>query len=208
MSLYKYKDVRKTLVRDSKRGPILRPVSGITHLVIHHSAVRRSQAGANAEGYARFHVQTRGWRHIAYTWVIEQDGTTKRCLSNTEQGAHVGIANPYSLGICLTGDFTKEKPTAEQERALRALVPFVRKEVPSIKYIRGHREMPGASTTCPAFDYKKVLAASAPAPAPSTDNFIRVQLNGKQLHAFKEKASLVSWIEKNAKAGDTVNIKR
>jgi hypothetical protein len=177
-------------------------------LVIHHSGVRRSLAGANAEGYARFHVQSRGWRHIAYTWVIEADGTTRRCLSNDEQGAHVGIANPYSLGICLTGDFTKEKPTTEQERALRALVPFVRKEVPSIKYIRGHREMPGASTTCPAFDYKKVLAASDPAPAPSTDNFIRVQLNGKQLHAFSKKESAIKWLEEAVKVGDTVNIKR
>lgn len=166
MSIYKYKDVRKSLVRDSKRGPLTRSVSGITHLVIHHSGVRRTLVGANAEGYARHHVQGNGWRHIGYTWVIEPDGTTKRCLNNNEQGAHVGTANPYSLGICLTGDFTREKPTAEQEGALRALIPVVRKEVPSIKYIRGHREMPGASTTCPAFDYKKVLAASDPAPAP------------------------------------------
>lgn len=302
MSIYKYKDVRKTLIRDSKRGPIIRPVSGITYLIIHHGATRRGQAGSNAESYAKYHVKNNGWRHIGYTWVIEPDGTTKRCLNNNEQGAHVGNHNKYSLGVCLVGDFTKEKPTAEQEKALRALVPVIMKEVPSIKYIRGHKEMPGASTACPAFDYKKVLSGSDPIPdewknlnpapngarftrvlryiegnqmigddvlavqeflgikpmkdkngkpygtygpktakavlefrlkkgakektssvgpwtweqmfgkkktePPKKDKFIRVQLNGKQQHAFGKKESAINWVKDNVKSGDILNIKR
>ena len=200
MSIYKYKDVRKTLVRDPNRGPIIRPVSGITHLVIHHGATRQGLAGSSAEGYAKYHVQTNGWRHIGYTWVIEPDGTTKRCLDNNEQGAHVGGHNPYSLGICLVGDFTKEKPTKEQEKALRALVPVVRKEVPSIKYVLGHNEMPGAATACPAFDYKKVLAASDPEPAPKT-TYWRVFEGSTQKGSFTKKenaAALVSDLAKKA----------
>ncbi|PTM58392.1 peptidoglycan recognition protein family protein [Desmospora activa] len=167
MSICKYKDVRKSLVRDTKRGPLTRSVSRITHLVIHHSATRQGLAGSNAEAFARFHVQNNGWRNIAYAYVIEPDGTTKHCLDHNINGPHVGNHNAYSIGVCLTGDFAKEKPTKEQEKALRALVAYLRKAIPSIKYIRGHQEMAGyAWKNCPAFDYKKVLAASDPAPAP------------------------------------------
>lgn len=159
MSIYKYKDVRKKLIRDTKRGPLTRPVSGITHLVIHHSLTKQGLAGSNAEAYARFHVQTNGWRNIAYAYVIEPDGTTKHCLDHNVNGPHVGDHNRYSIGVCLTGDFRSEKPTKEQEKALRALVAHLKKAIPSIKYVRGHSEMPGyAWKPCPVFDYKKVLA--------------------------------------------------
>lgn len=47
-----------------------------------------------------------------------------------------------------------------------------------------------------------------PKPTPKPDQYIRVQINGKQKHAFSQKKNAVDWFKETVKAGDTVNIKR
>ena len=50
--------------------------------------------------------------------------------------------------------------------------------------------------------------APKPDPKPGADNYIRVQINGKQQYAFSKESNAVDWFKETVKAGDTVNIKR
>src|SRR5699024_2592823 len=82
---------------------------------------------------------------------------------------HVGDHNNYAVGICLTGDFRTEKPTAAQEESLRNLVNGLKKAYSHLKYVKGHSEFSGYSwKACPVFDYKKVLAEKGIVSKPST----------------------------------------
>lgn len=61
-----------------------------------------------------------------------------------------------------------------------------------------------------ALGLKKKTTAPKPTPKPKPGNgdYIRVEINGKQQHAFKEKTSAANWFKDTIKVGDTVNIKR
>jgi peptidoglycan hydrolase-like protein with peptidoglycan-binding domain len=62
--------------------------------------------------------------------------------------------------------------------------------------------------------WKRLMATAkgekkpSPKPDPKPDQFIRVQVNGKQQHAFQAKKSAESWFSDMVKPGDTVNITR
>lgn len=157
--LPKFKDVRNSLTTHAtKKFPVLK-LEGKTTIAIHHSLTKQGLGGSNAEGYARFHVNTHDWPGIGYSYVIEPDGTIKFCNDIELRTYHVGNHNNYAVGICLTGDFRTEEPTKEQEESLRLLVEALQKEYPHLKDIKGHNEFSGyAWKECPVFDYKKVLS--------------------------------------------------
>lgn len=137
-------------------------IKSITDIAIHHSLTLRKLAGSNAEGYARFHVNNLGWPSIGYTYVIEADGTIKYVNDIAKKTYHVGNHNNYALGIVLSGDFTKEKPTKEQEISLRNLVAALQKKYPHMKNVKGHSDYSGYEwKQCPVFDYKKVLSGAS-----------------------------------------------
>ncbi|WP_433957003.1 peptidoglycan recognition protein family protein [Cytobacillus horneckiae] len=170
LNIPKFVDFRNKV----KRHPVLKfpmlSLNSKTTLAIHHSLTKQGLGGSNAEGYARYHVDSLGWPSIGYSYVIEPDGTIKFCNDIELRTYHVGDHNNYAIGICLTGDFRSEKPTKEQEESLRNLVSALQKEYPHIKHVKGHNEFSGYSwKECPVFDYKAVLANKSVVakPAPS-----------------------------------------
>lgn len=165
--LPKFKDVRTSLARHAtKRFPVLN-MNGKTEIAIHHALVRQGLAGANAEGYARFHVHTHNWPGIGYPYVIEPDGTIKFCNPINWRTYHVGNSNNFSIGICLTGDFRTDKVTPEQAESLRLLVNRLKREYPQINRIRSHHEYPGYATKqCCVFNYEQVLNQKVTTPKP------------------------------------------
>lgn len=145
-----FKDVRNSL---RKGGTYFkRTLASIKKIVVHHSAT----VTGSAEAYARYHVDSLGWPGIGYHIVIEQDGTVKYCNDLERISYHSGNANSYSVGICLTGDFSKNKPTAAQFvslykviAALQNYLPYARNPIDVI----GHQECPGyAWKLCPSLD--------------------------------------------------------
>lgn len=154
----KFKDYRNKVKRHPwKKFPPL-PLKGKTTIAIHHSLTKRSLDGSNAEGYAKFHVDTHGWPSIGYSYVIEPDGTVKWCNDIELRTYHVGNHNNYAVGVCLTGDFRTEEPTKEQKESLRNLVSALQKKYTHLKYVKGHNEFSGYEwKACPEFDYKSVL---------------------------------------------------
>lgn len=85
-----------------------------------------------------------------YHYLIEKDGRFFQYRLETEIGAHDQGENINSIGIALAGNFNKELPTKEQEKALAALLEKIitHWKIP-IQRIEPHRW--GDSTDCPGW---------------------------------------------------------
>ena len=129
----------------------LRNSSDIRQIVVHHSATKPISVDgrADAEAFARYHVQTHGWPGIGYDYVIGANGTVYKTNRNNAVNYHAGNANKISLGICLAGNFDLGEPPAEQWQAAVELarILMVAYRVP-VERVIGHREVPAAKS-CP-----------------------------------------------------------
>ncbi len=129
-------------------------------IVIHHSATHAGTLSA----MDRYHRNVRHMENgLAYHFVIGSG----QGLGNGEigigtrwtrqlSGGHVisEVQNQVSLGICLVGNFDKEKPTAKQMDALRALVRalLVRCKLPS-SAVHTHQQINAVPTRCPGRNF-------------------------------------------------------
>ncbi len=127
-------------------------VNNPEYIIIHHSAT----AQGDAETFRRAHM-AKGWRDIGYHYIIgngtySDDGEVETGRTEAEDGAHCSAdgMNRKSIGICLVGDFDKQKPTPAQMEALERLCRDVmeRHKIPVSKVL-GHDEVKGAATNCP-----------------------------------------------------------
>ncbi|MGX4586725.1 peptidoglycan recognition protein family protein [Paenibacillus chitinolyticus] len=74
----------------------------------------------SATGFANYHIGTNDWPGIAYTYVIDRDGTVNWDWDVIPY--HRGDSDRRALGICLVGDFRTQQPTVEQYAAALQLV--------------------------------------------------------------------------------------
>jgi hypothetical protein len=135
------------------------------YVVIHHSA---TEAGS-AQVFDRAH-RARGWDELGYHFVIDngnggRNGQVEVGGRWTKQkwGAHTGGTpnneyNNYGIGVCLVGDFSTDLPSPEQLASLRRLLAFLteRYQIDPSR-ILGHRDAPGANTTCPGDALERYL---------------------------------------------------
>ncbi|HIF13824.1 MAG TPA: hypothetical protein EYQ86_00140 [Bacteroidetes bacterium] len=140
-----------------------------THTFVHHGASSNVYAnGADVvQFYWSLHVNSNGWKDIAYNFLVDHYGKIYKGRHNPDfpnqdaWGAHTGVCNPYSIAICLTGNFEDEYPTdtavsslvnmLSYQISLRGLDPLGKDFIVSdtIDVISGHRDAPGSSTACP-----------------------------------------------------------
>ena len=125
------------------------------YIIIHHSATENDDAMSL---YAMH--QRRGWDSTGYDFIIDNGtkGTTAGHVDATprwiaqKDGAHCKASdmNTKAIGICLVGNFSKERVPGEQMRALVHLVKYLAQyyNIPR-DHIMGHGQVPGASTECP-----------------------------------------------------------
>lgn len=105
------------------------------YIVIHHSATDTGSAKAfDAEHKERRDKDGRRWEGLGYDFVIGNgtgsgDGAVEVGYrwSQQKRGAHAGndLMNEQGIGICLVGDFTKNRPTAAQMKSLSRLCNFL-----------------------------------------------------------------------------------
>ncbi len=79
---------------------------------IHHSGTRDS-ASSSWEAIRHYHIEHNGWRDIGYHYGIEEVGDTLRLRIGRPlnlQGAHEPAYNRTHIGICLVGNFDKQRP--------------------------------------------------------------------------------------------------
>lgn len=144
-------DKTRSLMRSSTKSYGTRTLDQINKIIVHHSG----SIGQRAEDYARYHVLSKGWPGIAYTFVIEKEGTIIQgnfleTISNNTSGQ-----NTSSISICLSGDFTQEEPTPKQLKSLKKLIVYLRKTLPQHLQVAGHRDY--GTTSCPGTNLYKHL---------------------------------------------------
>jgi N-acetylmuramoyl-L-alanine amidase len=86
----------------------------IKYLIIHHSATPRDTT--TFEAIRNYHIKQNGFWEIGYHYFIDGRGKLYDGRPKNYIGAHcvADNMNYKSLGICLAGNFTEEKPTSEQ----------------------------------------------------------------------------------------------
>jgi LysM repeat protein len=125
------------------------------YIIIHHSATD----DGNSLDFNKLHKR-KGWDGVGYDFIIDngtkgkQDGqieTSPRWIKQ-EDGAHCKASdmNSKGIGICLVGNFSKEKVSERQMDSLIYLVLTLKKyyRIP-YKNIMGHSQVSGAKTECP-----------------------------------------------------------
>jgi hypothetical protein len=141
---------------------------------VHHSADDR-QGAAAVRAHQAYHMDTKGWNDIAYSFLIGDTGLIFEGRGAGIVGAHTEGDNSTSHGICLLGNLDTRRPTPA---ALNALVDLARHGTDAgwwVPTLGGHRDAPGASTRCPGgFLYDqlasvrgRVRVETAPVPAPT-----------------------------------------
>lgn len=147
------------------------------YIVIHHSA---SPSGSAAV-FDKMHRQ-KGWDELGYHFVIgngTDSGNGQVEIGSRwpkqKHGAHAKTPdnryNDYGIGICLVGDFDKDRPTPQQIAALTRLTAYLMRtyHITSINVI-GHKDT--KATACPGRNLSVVQirqAASAQAVAGGRD---------------------------------------
>ena len=126
-----------------------RPLEDIRYLVIHHSAV---PASVGPTQIAVYHIRKHDWPGIGYHYVVAADGTLYQTNALETKSYHAAKANPYSVGICFLGDFTKAVPPAAQMQAGAHLVAWLLGELDlPVDSIKGHKDLMG--TACPGLQW-------------------------------------------------------
>lgn len=126
------------------------------YIVIHHSATRTGGAAK----FDKHHRERNGWDELGYHFVIGNGTSTPDGMVEVgprwrkqKHGAHCktrdNYYNEHGVGICLVGDFTRSRPTADQLASLERLVRFLCERcniAPS--NVTTHRAVTG-KTRCP-----------------------------------------------------------
>lgn len=155
-----------------------RRLDEIKHVIVHHNGAIAGDVYDAQKLYAQdasYHI-SKGWGHLGYSFRIARDGSVYQTVSYEEIGAHAGNGHylKSSLGICLDGDFSRQKPSKMQIDSLRSLMKYLDEstEVPNItrKGFFGHREVRGIGipgtkafisrfTFCPGEDITNIVRA-------------------------------------------------
>ncbi|MDQ6655757.1 MAG: peptidoglycan recognition protein family protein [Verrucomicrobiota bacterium] len=160
-----YRYLSRNVIEAIRRAPVQR--SRWKFIIVHNSGTRQG----NARAFDYYHRNVRRMQNgMAYHFVIG-NGTSSgngqvevgdRWRRQINGGhVHSDYLNNISLGICLVGDFNKDKPTRAQLEAAEELVRCLRERCGKADGhaipVRPHREMnpPRWSTDCPgdAFPY-------------------------------------------------------
>lgn len=117
-------------------------------LWVHHTATAQHGA-AGVRAIQRYHMDSRGWLDIAYSFLIDDDGTIYEGRGAGVAGAHTAGDNSTSHAACLMGNFENRAPTKAAVTALVELARHGRDKGWWQPTLGGHRDAPGASTACP-----------------------------------------------------------
>jgi hypothetical protein len=116
---------------------------------LHHGAAGTSST-ATANGYAAYHIRDKAWGEVGYSFLIA-GGRVLEGRGAGVEGAHTRGRNGISHGICMVGSYGNTLPPAEDLDALVWLLQHGHEQGwwnrPQLT--GGHRDAPGASTSCP-----------------------------------------------------------
>lgn len=149
-------------VAELPRHPTLRydsrPRSQISHIAVHHTAIRPD---VGPERIAELHIEadpSRGkeaWPGIGYHFFIHADGTIDQCNELETVSYNVYRNNNYVVGVVFGGSFMNGVlPTQAQIGAGAQLIAWLMQELSvPLENLKGHREFPDNVTACPGSEW-------------------------------------------------------
>lgn len=127
--------------RPPTKPPLAKP-SPAPRLWLHHTAGPMGGA-STVKATQRYHQQVRGWRDIAYQWLIANDGVYEGIT-----GRHLNSDAAGSAAICLVGDFDTHRVPEQMIDSTAWLVAHgLLSGWWSCDITGGHRDI--AKTVCP-----------------------------------------------------------
>lgn len=128
----------------------------VPELYVHHLASEWHGA-AGMRSAQRFHQDTRGWSDIAYTFLVDDDGTIYEGTGPDVVGSHTKGRNSRAMAICAMGDFDQRAPSPLMLASISWLIGHGREQGWWLGLTGGHRDAPGAQTACPGrFLYARI----------------------------------------------------
>jgi hypothetical protein len=133
-----WEDVVFSLPRHSDKEYERREIGDVKYLVINHSAVPTS---VGVEEIARFHVRNMKWPGIGYHFFVDGQGQIYLTNHLTTTCYHVQKWDPVSVGICVSGNFTRVVPSQAQLASTAHLIAWLLQEFGlPLDAIRGKKE--------------------------------------------------------------------
>lgn len=131
-----------------------RPPKGVNYIsrcdgIFVHYTAAPAPVGVEAEkrevrGIQNYHMDSKGWLDIAYSWLVGQSGTIYEGRGWGISGGHTQNYNSISHAVCWLGN--NEVPTDAALRSINIVVAENMRRYPG-GYVKGHREV--NSTSCP-----------------------------------------------------------
>jgi hypothetical protein len=128
-------------------------------LWLHHTAGNHN-GPAGVREVQRFHMDSRGWADIAYSFLVDDDGTVYEGRGAGVAGGHTEGHNSISHAICAMGNYEAQVPGEALLSAIRRLGAAGRDRGwwPA-QFTGGHRNASGALTACPGSNLYAQLPA-------------------------------------------------
>lgn len=136
---------------------------------LHHGAAGTSTV-QTARGYVKYHINKRDYLDVGYSFLIAE-GQVLEGRGAGRQGAHTSGRNTVSHGICMVGNYTHNPPSDEDLDALKWLLRHGAKQGwwPTRRLTGGHRDAPGAFTSCPGGALYRLIDGINRAPDPDEE---------------------------------------
>ena len=144
-----------------------RGLAEIKYAIVHHDGSLAPETYDAIDLYAHeanYHIK-KGWGHLGYTFRIARDGVVYQTVPLEEIGVHAGNYRYFrnSIGVCLDGDFSRQKPSQAQLNALQSLFDHLSYHSPELPNLTrkswfGHREVrgfgiPGTKAFIPSYTF-------------------------------------------------------
>ncbi len=157
-AISKFKPLNKIKIKETKLN-FTGEMDVRTHtgaIIIHHSGLKEDRESSAAEIH-EMHLKN-GWSGIGYHFVVHKNGSIERGRPQHLVGAHSLSNNEFTIGICMTGNFSIGNVTKKQILSTEQLVAALCKEygfAPKSTTIFGHRDL--NDTSCPGDNFYPLL---------------------------------------------------
>ncbi|KAH8270085.1 hypothetical protein KR018_003805 [Drosophila ironensis] len=133
----------------------------VHRVVISHTAAEGCEStevcSARVRVVQSFHMDSWGWDHIGYNFLVGGDGRIYEGRGWDYVGAHTKGYNVDSIGVSFIGTFTKTKPNKRQLKACELLIAEgvrLKKLAPDYR-LYGHRQL--SATESPGEEVYKII---------------------------------------------------
>lgn len=128
-----------------------RDLKKIVLIILHHQCGK----GQTVEEIHNYHKNKLKWAGIGYNFFIDFEGNVHEGRPLEFVGSHCAGNNTSSIGICLEGDFRKDKPTEAQLKSCKELIKYLRNKFPRIGKVLNHNDL--YATQCPVINLKELV---------------------------------------------------